>query len=72
MDYPPSQPIFIIFQFTRVTVLFFRIDTKAFRVHVWRGYSVSRMLHTKCPALRAAHLSQTTGSIILLNSVMQF
>ena len=69
MGYPPSDPIFTIFQFTRVTDLFFRIDTKAFRVRVWRGYSVSRMLHTKCSALRAASLiyyDSFSGSVVVL------
>jgi hypothetical protein len=49
--------------------LFFRIDTKAFRVRVWRGYSVSRMLHTKCPVLRAASLIYSdsfSGSVVVL------
>jgi hypothetical protein len=69
MDYPPPDSIFTIFQFTRVTDVFFRIDTKAFRVRVWRGYSVSRMLHTKCPVLRAASLIYSdsfSGSVVVL------
>ncbi len=65
MDYPPSHSIFTIFQFTRVTDVFFRIDTKAFRVRVWRGYSVSRMLHTKCPVLCATSLIYSVAVLFI-------
>ena len=68
MDYPPSDSIFTVIDF-RVTDVFFRIDTKAFRVRVWRGYSVSRILHTKCPVLRAASLIYSdsfSGSVVVL------